>query len=242
MLVIGFFVVSAICYIYSVKSITGIFLYSFVFGIVVFRYFSHFKPLLYFTLINGITQNFVWYFAEVYKSWTTITLLPKVLGQLTVPEILFAFFWPLAVIYVYKVFLRKNTEKIKFPNKSFVIANVAIIIILVISHFSGAITYFKYSYLYIGGVCYLVIIGLAFWKKIFNKNFSYKNLFWIGILFFIFSIVWELVGLNINWWVFNGNYLGFAKLFNVNVPYEELFMWIVLGAPMMVIFYEASKS
>jgi hypothetical protein len=143
---------------------------------------------------------------------------------------------------VYKIFLKRNQEKIKFPNKSFLIANFLVIFVLVISHFSGIISYLKYPYLYLLGVYCVVIAGLAFWRKIFDKKFAYRNLLWIGILFFVFSVIWEFIALNTNWWVFNGDYVGFVKLLNVYVPYEELIIWIMLGAPLMIIFYEASKS
>jgi hypothetical protein len=241
-MLIGFLLVSTLIYIFSLKSITGIVLYSLIFGILVFRHPSYLKQLFYFVLINAITEDVIWYFAEVYKSWTTISLLPRVLGQLTVQEMLFSFFWPLSILYVYKIFLKRDQEKIKFPNRSFLIANFLVIFVLVISHFSGIISYLKYSYLYLLGVYCVVIVGLAFWRKIFDKKFAYRNLLWIGILFFVFSVIWEFIALNTNWWVFNGDYVGFVKLLNVYVPYEELIIWIILGAPLMIIFYEASKS
>lgn len=194
-----------------------------------------FRKIIVFSSLLSTGLIVVFYLANMFMVWYVPSSFPR-LGQITVEEIVFAFLWPLIIVLVYERFVNKKWKmklKTNFILKRMIIVWLAFIFWLIIDRFQ-IIPPYPY-----------VILSLIFAIPPFvlyhNKNLEH-NLLKIGLIFFIISFVWEILSLKINFWLFDGQYIGVVNIGGLVFPLEELIFWIILGAPTVILIYEKSSS
>ena len=60
----------------------------------------------------------------------------------------------------------------------------------------------------------------------------------ITIIMALFALVYEIVGLYVGDWSYQGQYLGVIQMFGTRFPLEEFILWILLGTMTIVCWYE----
>jgi hypothetical protein len=59
-----------------------------------------------------------------------------------------------------------------------------------------------------------------------------------AVYFLFVSLIWEFVAVPLEQWTFPGQFIGWINLFGVRFPFEEFFVWMILGAMAVLSFYE----
>ena len=58
------------------------------------------------------------------------------------------------------------------------------------------------------------------------------------IFFALFALVYELIGLQVGWWTYPGQYVASLPIFGLAVPIEEVVLWILVGSLWVLVTYE----
>ena len=239
-ILVTFFFASFIAIFVNKSSILGILLYSIPVPYFILKNKNAFRGMLPFLVITFAVQLVAYYFAEVYGGWFVPTELPKV-GYLTVQEILFSLLWPLTILIIYHNFFYPNEKSKMKMSKLSVVTAAFIMLSIIILHFVGFLESFRLYYIVFALIFSIPIIILATLKNVYRIRDIKRSILYVGIIFFVMSLFWEVMALNIDWWRFEGTYLMKVDVLNVGIPIEELIFWIVFGAPLVILFYEASR-
>ena len=129
-------------------------------------------------------------------------------------------------------FQTKISRKIKIMNYVFYLISIILIIIFVINK---ELLSFPYSYLWLGIIMFIIPI-MAFLIK--YPSFI-TNFFKASVFFFYIHLIFELIGLKLNHWVYSGtNFIGWVSFFGLSFPVEEFLFVIVLGGFAACTYYE----
>jgi len=153
--------------------------------------------------------------------------------------VIWFFFYVYFVLIYYESFIHKKKKvKLYYPHmKYFLLGMVLLIAIFVWTNaFNPALLKIDYFYIKFGIFFCIIPITLVlakfpkFWAKFFQT----------GTYFFYFSSIYEFTGLVLNQWTFPGKnqYIGFIQILSYRIPFEEFFVWILLGALAILSFYE----
>jgi hypothetical protein len=151
-------------------------------------------------------------------------------------------FWTFALTYLivmyYEYFLEKKcTPRLYYPGMKYVFIAFSAVLatFLIILNVNASLLQIPYFYLVFGiimGVIPIVSVRLRF-------PYLFTNFVKTAIYFVFFSLVWELVGVPLGHWSFPGTqFIGWVELFGVRFPFEELFVWMILGAMAVLSWYE----
>lgn len=93
-----------------------------------------------------------------------------------------------------------------------------------------------YSYLTIGSVAMIPILGYIILKRVQLL----RKVVPLGIFFFIFAFIMEIQALRFGFWSFSDvqNYLYLVTIFGATFPLEEIVFWMVLGPSAVTAYYE----
>lgn len=200
------------------------------------------KRSLYFLILVAISQETFYYFTDINLGWSTVSEYPIIAPGIVVEEILFAILWPLAAIVLYHVFLKPAEDgNPKIPRSTYIFFLVYIATFFVLE-FSGFTKSVGYAYLTNGTftLFFPIIYGLL--RKVkFDVKFA-KNIFITGFLFFIASMIWEIMALSVGWWNFYGKYISVFTIVGFGMPAEEVILWMCFGIPVLIYLYEAVKK
>ena len=112
--------------------------------------------------------------------------------------------------------------------------SLVIILMIFIFYKNPALLKFDYSY---GLVATLAIIPVFIYAII--KPDRIKEMSLTGIYFFFFYLMFELLAVKFNWWIYPGNsYIGWVNVFGLNFPFEELFFWMIFYPPALISYRE----
>jgi hypothetical protein len=110
-------------------------------------------------------------------------------------------------------------------------------------------------------VCALTILFLFFYPSIFIINHAYivygipvviipmliifylhpkifGEIFRAALFLSLFALMYEVIGLTVGWWNYPGSYIMAARIGGVNIPIEELILWVSLGSLTVLAWYE----
>lgn len=193
-----------------------------------------------FSLITGVVVAFlIDYIATFSKSWLILNTVfsHRVLGIVPLEDIIWGFLVVYDTIMFYEHLLDKGRHNLKDTKlKYLIVLTIFLLIAFVLVYwFNPAIIYIKYFYFYGGIVVMLlpVVSYLSFFPRLISKFIK------AGTYFFIISVLYEFTGLYLNQWTFTGNnFVGWFKILNLAVPFEEVFFYLILFNVCILSYYE----
>lgn len=162
----------------------------------------------------------------------------RLFGVIAFEEWIWFISWVYFISMFYEYFLdEKCTHKFTNPRLKYpVIAFLCLLIIFLGTlFFTGTFLKIPYFYLLFGIV--FAVLPIIF---VFLKLPNLLTKFAEATLYFSFmSFLWELVAIPLGHWSFPGNsFIGWVQVFGVSFPFEEFFIWILLGAAGILSWYE----
>lgn len=198
------------------------------------------KKSFLFSSIIGIFGAFVIdYFATVGGFWfVPKTVFPlRLLGVVPIEDLIWGFLLVYGIVMFYEHFLDKGKHNLKDTNLKYLIISLIFIFItfFLIYLFKPFLLVIPYFYIKAGIIIILfpIISFLSFFPKLISKFIK------AGTYFFIQGILFELTGLTLNQWNFDGtNFIGWVQILNLKFPLEEFVFWMVLFSTCVLSYYE----
>lgn len=189
-----------------------------------------------FGVFLGMVYNIA---AENSAAWVTRYGIPG-LGALAIDktpygDFIWAFLIPFSIFVFYEHFLDDDRPWTPAKKHWEVIAASALF-------FIGSLSWFlffpnrpvhPYAYFRMGLITVLPLIGLFF-----ARRQLVRKILLCGAYFVLLNLVFEITGRILGQWSFNGTYVATIALGSVTFPAEELFLWILPSAMVLVILYE----
>jgi len=197
-----------------------------------------------FSFLLSIPATFIFDYLLVRdNAWYIVsTIFPFRLFQVVVLEqFIFSFLWILFIITIYESFFDRKIpfQKKRLISKSMLIfgltAVIAVFMLIGVIFINPQITIISYSYAFLGTVFFIIPLLLFLWyfPHLFRRFMA------ITIYFFLFSLLVEFAGLNLNYWIFPGShYLWTIRYFGVRIPIEEVLFYFVVSTPGILAYYE----
>jgi hypothetical protein len=161
----------------------------------------------------------------------------RLFGIIAFEGVFWFFFWVYFVIIYYEYFLDENcTPKLYYPAFKYVVILFLVLLsaFFVVKTLDASLLRIPYFYFIVG-----IVMGVI---PITAVLFKFPNLFTkfakAGAYFVLFCLIWELVAVPLEQWTFPGQFVGWIVLFGVRFPFEEFFVWMVLGAVAILSWYE----
>jgi len=238
-----FFAISTLNVVFFIHSPTlAIIIYLIPVMYFIYRNPKVIKRSIYFLILVAISQETFYYFTDINLGWSTVSEYPVIIPGIVVEEIMFAILWPLAAIVLYHVFLKSAKDgNPKIPRSAYIFLLIYIATFFVLE-FSGFTKAVGYAYLIYGTLTVIFPIAYGLFRKVKLDVELAKNIFIIGFLFFIASMIWEITALSVGWWKFYGKYISVFAVLGFNIPVEEVIIWMVFGIPVLIYLYEAVKK
>lgn len=112
-------------------------------------------------------------------------------------------------------------------------------LVIILFYSNNSLLKVSYSFLWLGSVFFL-IPTLLFLAKYPDFTASF---FWTQAFFFYVHLIFKLIGLKLNHWIYPGiHYAGWISFFDLKFPVEEFFFVIVIGAFAACSYYEFFTS
>ena len=92
----------------------------------------------------------------------------------------------------------------------------------------------KHSYLIFGSTFFILPTAVIF----FLHPHLLRDVLKAAIFLSLFLLVYEIIGLRVDWWTYPGEYIATVKFFGAIIPIEELILWITLGSLWAITAYE----
>lgn len=238
-ILISFFIISTI-FIVTLKlgHITTFLLY---FGFPSFyllvKYPSIRKRILFFAIPLAVAALFLEdYTGLINRAWLTTTIFPiKILGVIPLEDFIWGLLLAVLILVVYEVFvdIRHPNPRISKNYKWFIIMMVGVFIafftMLIHNPPRTSFAYFKFFLpLHLLPIIYIMIRHPNLVPKLIK----------ISLIFFVFFLIYEIIGLHFNFWSFPGEYIATTEMFGVVIPLEELLLWVVLISATVVAWHE----
>jgi hypothetical protein len=180
-------------------------------------------------------------YAEATGAWTTNSYIFnfRIFGLNTLEEIFGHFLMATLTFSFYEHFF-DQTEKEEI-NKKYPIAIIGgtLLSIFFISWIllRGTNEFVDYAYIY-AGVAAIIPTGYVLWRhpRLIGKVTS------LGYFFFFFWLLSQQFAVNLDYWGYEGIYVGTVELLGAIYPFEELFFWMLLYSPSIVAYYEVTMD
>jgi hypothetical protein len=196
------------------------------------------KQILIFSLPFGvILATVLEYFATYNRIWVANSHLPNIFGYLSLESFLWWPGWIIIVIAIYNIFINPRHKKTNENFKWFILLLAISVVMFAIWLLLGS-PRIEYAYLkffslpIIAPIIYLLI----------KKPKIFPNIIKFSLIVAIFSLIYEIVGLKLSHWTYPGEYIGIIHLFGINMPIEELLLWVILGSVAIVSYYEITND
>ncbi len=161
----------------------------------------------------------------------------RLFGVVAFEGVFWFFFWVYFIVMYYEYFLEeKCTPRLYHPSLKyvFILFLVLLSVFLIVKTLDASLLRIPYFYLMTGivfGLIPIICVLLRF-PNLFTKFAK------AAVYFIFFSLIWELVAVPLEQWTFPGQFIGWIDLFGIRFPFEEFFVWIVLGAIAILSWYE----
>ena len=150
------------------------------------------------------------------------------------------YIWMFLAVYIiiifYEHFCNKFEKEISKRLKIFSwIFYTLTALILIVHIIRCSFFIIPYIYLYLGITLFLIPTLFFIWKypKFMGSFFN------VQVYFFYLHIMFELIGVKLQHWVYPGtHYIGIVSFFGLNIPFEEFFFVIAFGAFETLAYYE----
>ena len=192
--------------------------------------------VLVFGILMSTTFDFV---ATINGAWAVDRIIfPKaVISTWPIESIIGYIFMTLFVIVFYEHFLddERHPRLPKSHSKVFLLLLIILFTTFAIHFISPDSLKFSYFYLKAGFVAILFPIIFSFYNPHIIRKFAP-----LAFFFFFVWLVIEFVGVHNGNWLFpsQGQFVGYASLFGITFPFEEVFFWFMWYSAVIVAFYE----
>ena len=198
------------------------------------------KSLIFTTIFSLPLGIMIDYLAIMDNSWfVPFTVFDvRFMGVIPIEDFIWVYFWVYFIIMFYEYFLDHGKRSDRISSKfKYLIALLTSVSIVFASCFFVAPDLLSIEYFYLKGGIIVAIIPLII-IFFLNSNLFIKYIK-IGTYFAIMSLMFELVGLHNDQWVFTGNnFIGFIEFLGHRFPLEEFTFWILLGSIWVLSYYE----
>jgi len=162
----------------------------------------------------------------------------KILEYISLGQVLWGFCFAYLVVVYYEIFFDKVSAKVFYPRTKWLVGILAFVLgSVIIGHFFHPdLLYINYFYLKAGFFMFLVpLIALLVSASHLRMKFLK-----VGLFFAYYMFLYEITALELGQWSFPAThqFIGFANIFNLSLPIEELIVFIVLGAVGGLAYYE----
>ena len=188
----------------------------------------------------GSLGGFVFdYVGLINNAWNVpASIFPmRILGVVPVEDLIWGFLLVYSIVMTYEHFF--NTTRHSSKNTKINLWNAIHVLILMMFFlvFFFMPTLFRIDYFYVKtGSLFILIPSLSF--LIFYPMLI-SRFIKIGTYFFFQGLLFELTGLSLNQWNFEGaQSIGWIHILSVRFPIEECIFWLLLFAVCIVSFYE----
>lgn len=232
-------ITATVWYIFALKAIFGLSLFTLIPGLYLwYRKNKNLKKIAVGTLLVGFCFGLIFDPIQVLNgSWYTDTLFPSSLFGLPividniVGYIVMAFF----TLIFYEHFLddeKKRALSSRWSKFALLCVGLVALTILVLLFHPFEL---NYSYAKLGFAAAIIpLIFLAIKPRLITK-FAVLGSFFFGVW-----LLAEMVALSVGNWGYSApsHYIGWVSLFSMSFPLEELVLWMVCYAAVIVSFYE----
>ena len=193
-------------------------------------------------ILSGVIFSFiVSYFAVRDGSWYDSTIFSfRLLNGFPLEDLLWfpGWFYFVVIFYDYFIDRPKGGKEDPVNHRYKVLIEGLVGVLLVFLSFY----IFAEKYLHIPYFYSVLMIGLGVLPLILELYYHPHLVFKFSkviIYFFFINLLHEIVGLSGGHWVFPGQrYIGWVKLGSLNIPFEEFFFWMLIGAGYILTWYE----
>ncbi len=157
----------------------------------------------------------------------------RIIDIFTIEELLWALFLNYFIAIVYFSYINnKPVIRSKFI-PYFAIFNLLLIGLFFVINNNKELFVIPRFYLVFGLIVVVSPIFFNFYKKII----PIKRFLWLMLYFTFFHFLYEIAGVRLKWWEFQGvDYLGQVSIFGATFPFEELLFWVIMGAPSSFVY------
>lgn len=187
------------------------------------------------TLVAGLVFDYI---AHFNGAWFVPTIFPwRVLGVVPIEDFVWGFLYVYSILMFYEHFLDKGRHNLADKKmKYFIILLLLMVSLFLLAYFNQpGLLLNSYVYAKYGIVLSLipVVLFLACFPKFIAKYAK------IVLYFSIVSFLNELTALKLGHWTFPGrDFIGWVELFGQRFPFEEFFFYVLLGAVMILSYFE----
>ena len=159
----------------------------------------------------------------------------RIFNILPIDEIFWYFLFTFAITTFYEHFIeKKETVRVSKNFKYAILSTLFIFIgILILFFLVPNLLKVNYSYLIFSIIAIFPLLYLFTKKPFFINKFAK-----IAIVFFFLFFLCEFTALKTGQWIFPGQYVGMVDIFNLRLPFEEIFFWIMISSMGFFSYYE----
>ena len=167
------------------------------------------------------------------------SILPwRALGVATVEVYVYGLLWVLFAVLFYEHFFDRGRKGDRVSPRIKYLAYLFVVLVFLVSVIfleDKALPKVPYFYSLLGSVFVVPpVVIFIFRHSAFLRRFAL-----IGVYFFFFLLLFELVALTTDLWSFPGNdFVGFVSLLGCRFPIEEVLFWMCAGTPSLLVYYE----
>jgi len=205
------------------------------------RFNGPWKRLLSATFLFGVLYGFILdYLAEFNNAWSwagtdQLVFSYKILGVVNIDVMIWFFLWVFYLVIFYEHFLEHDrTDSLSKNFWAGLLPAVLVIPLIVWSHyFKPELFSFGYAYFVLGVLTLPPFLYVAWRSPALLKKILKVSPFFIALYF-----TYELTALHLDQWRFMGEYVGIAHIGQIAIPFEELFVWIIISSAIVLAYYE----
>lgn len=188
---------------------------------------------IFFGLIPGIV---VGYLSVLDKEWYTTTVFPiRIFSLLSIEEVLWIFSLVYFIVIFYEHFIDKGRHKVvddHFKNLGIAMSTIFILFIILFLTKSDLL---QAKYVYTRTIVFVIPVFIL----AFRHPHLFLKLLRVTPYFFAVSLIDLITGVELGHWYYPGNnFVGFVKVFDNQIPYEEFLLFVLLFSACVVGYFE----
>ena len=210
------------------------------------RRWKEYKHAILFSLVVGFAMGlYLEGVSAINSVWTWKPYFEHIkLGPVFLIAIPWYICWVWIVISVWKVFFDRRHHQRReggvirrhllflIPLISFII--LLLYVLVVVPHVFAL----PYAYLIFGGIIFILPILFIVWR---HKDLI-PRLLKLATVLSIFFLIYEIIGVYLGQWRYDGLFIGVVNIFATKIPIEELVLWVFLGSMTIAVWYEEFEN
>jgi hypothetical protein len=171
------------------------------------------------------------------RAWTVPkSILPyRFFGIIPVEDFVWILIVTYTVLMYYEHFQNNQFQSTMSLNRMLLLLDPLCVAVMLVFMWNRTLLSIHYAFALLGLVLFIIPLALFF----NSAPYLFATFVKTDMFFIYCNLVFELVGLKLNHWSFDGtHYIGWIRILGLNVPLEELVFVIILGAFVACAYYE----